>query len=314
MRRKQSSRSKQPASRGNDEGRRRIASILRKHRTGPRRRFGQNFLVDEDVVSESVEAAEVEICDMVIEIGPGLGILTRPLLERAGLVVAIELDRDLCSILTEELASFRNLRLINADFLRFDLKQLIKEGDEQFESVKVVANLPYNLTSPIISRLIDLRTSLKSAVMMLQREVAERLSATPGGKDYGSLTVSVQMYADVSHVANVPPESFYPMPKVQSSILRMDFLDAPRCQTDDGCFERVVKAAFSHRRKTLRNSLASLADVGVEDSEELLHRAGIDPTRRAETLSISEYARLAQEYGDWQREKEVGLSGLHQPD
>jgi 16S rRNA (adenine1518-N6/adenine1519-N6)-dimethyltransferase len=251
--------------------------------------LGQNFLVDDSVLNDIVDGAEVNNEDFVIEIGPGVGTLTAQLLMKAKKVTAIELDNDLIPILGKELGDNENFNLIHKDALKVDFNEII--GDEK--SVKLVANLPYYVTTPIILKLLKDGYNFKSLTIMIQKEVAERINAAPNCKEYGALSVLVQYYCDTSIVRRVAPASFIPRPKVESIVIKLDRLDKPRVEPKDVklMFE-LVRAGFNMRRKTLWNATKTLK-VNKEKLEEAFKKSGIDPKRRAETLTVQEFATLA---------------------
>ncbi len=251
--------------------------------------LGQNFLVDDSVLYDIVNGAEVNDEDFVIEIGPGVGTLTAQLLMKAKRVTAIELDNDLIPILQEELGSNENFDLIHKDALKVDFEELI--GEEK--SVKLVANLPYYVTTPIILKLLKDGYKFKSLTIMIQKEVAERINAEPDCKEYGALSVLVQYYCNTSIIRKVPPTSFIPKPKVESIVIKLDRLEEPRVKPKDTklMFE-LVRAGFNMRRKTLWNASKTLK-VDKEKLEEAFEKSGIDPKRRAETLSLQEFATLS---------------------
>jgi 16S rRNA (adenine1518-N6/adenine1519-N6)-dimethyltransferase len=251
--------------------------------------LGQNFLIDNSVLTDIIEGAEIDSEDTIIEIGPGVGTLTRELLRRAKEVYAIELDTSLIPILNEELKEFNNFKLINEDALKVDFNKIIESN----KSVKLVANLPYYVTTPIISKLLLGGYKFKSLTIMIQKEVAERIASEPDCKEYGSLSILVQYFCNVSIIRKVSPECFVPRPKVESIVLKMDRLDEPRVMVkDEKLFFAVVRSAFNMRRKTLWNALKSLK-VDSASMENAFNDAGIDPKRRGETLSIEEFAKLS---------------------
>lgn len=246
----------------------------------PRKRFGQNFLADPHYVSRIVAAIDPQPGDNVVEIGPGLAALTGALLERAGRIVAVEIDRDLAARLRERFTADR-LALHEADALTFDFSTL---GD----GLRVVGNLPYNISSPLLFHLASFEPGLRDIHVMLQREVVARMTAVPGTPDYGRLTVMLQTRFRVSRLFTVPAGAFRPVPKVESALARLVPLGEERPRiVDEALFTRIVAAAFGQRRKTLRNALSTLAD------EASLRNAGIDPSARGETLSIDDFVRLA---------------------
>lgn len=256
--------------------------------------LGQNFLIDDSVLRDIVLGAEVTKEDFVIEIGPGVGTLTKELLKKAKKVLAIELDSDLIPILQEELKEYDNFEIINKDVLKVDFRELIKDED----SVKLVANLPYYVTTPIIASLLKEKYKFKSLTIMIQKEVGERIAAEPNNKDYGSLSLLVQYYCDVRTIRKVSPASFIPKPKVDSIVVRLDKLDKPRVEVkDEELFFKIIRASFNMRRKTLWNGLKSL---GLDKSiiEKAFENSGIDSKRRGETLSIEEFGNLANSIKD----------------
>lgn len=250
--------------------------------------LGQNFLVDQNIVKDIVKGAGVSKEDYVIEIGPGVGTLTRELLKEGASVTAIELDDKLLPILREELKEFDNFTLIHEDATKVHL-DAVYPGKE----IKLVANLPYYVTTPIITKILNDKVNFASLTIMIQKEVAERMDAVPGTKDYGSLSVLVQYYCDTKIVRNVPPESFIPRPKVDSTVIRLTKLEKPRAYVkDEELFFKIVRMVFTMRRKTLINNLKSLGYTR-EFSEEVLVEAGIDLKARGETLSVEKFAELS---------------------
>ncbi|MFU0825775.1 16S rRNA (adenine(1518)-N(6)/adenine(1519)-N(6))-dimethyltransferase RsmA [Clostridium sp.] len=264
--------------------------VVKKYNFKFTKSLGQNFLIDDSVLEDIVKGAEVSYDDFIIEIGPGVGTLTRELLSKAKKVCAIELDSDLIPILKEELKDFDNFELIHKDALKVDFNEII--GEEK--SVKVVANLPYYVTTPIIANLLTKGYNFKSLTIMIQKEVAERINAEPNNKDYGSLSVLVQYYCDTKILRRVPPTCFIPQPKVESIVIRLDKLDKPRVEVKDkDLFFKVVRQSFNMRRKTLRNAIKSLGMLNSEEMDKAFEEAGIDSRRRGETLSLQEFANLA---------------------
>jgi 16S rRNA (adenine1518-N6/adenine1519-N6)-dimethyltransferase len=256
-----------------------------------RKRFGQHFL-EPAWVARLVGALNATRDDTFLEIGPGRGALTRPLAARAGHVIAVELDRDLVTALTDE--GLPNVRVIVGDVLAVDRAELL--ADERLP-VRVVGNLPYNISSPILFALLHAAADgrvIADATLMLQKEVVDRLAATPGSKDYGALAVQIGLVADVDRLMTLPPGAFRPPPKVTSAVIRLRFRPPSADVGDPGVFERVVRGAFLQRRKTLGNALKPVATALGRESSELIEIAGLDPTRRPETLAIAEFARLAR--------------------
>ncbi len=253
--------------------------------------LGQNFLTSGAALDSIVEAAEIE--DGVIEIGPGFGALTRELCAAAKKVVAIEIDERLLNVLDYTLSDFDNVKIINADVLKLDLPKLLADEFPE-QAVSVAANLPYYITTPIIAKLLEDRLPVKNIVVMVQKEVALRLRAEPSSKDYGALTVMCRYYCEPEIITTVPASFFVPPPKVDSAVLRLRVLDEPSVGVkDEKLFFRVVKAAFSQRRKTLLNCLASNFSMSKDELADTLEGIGIDPRRRGETLSLDEFAALA---------------------
>jgi 16S rRNA (adenine1518-N6/adenine1519-N6)-dimethyltransferase len=270
--------------------------MIKKHDFKIAKKFGQNFLVDESILKTIIDCSELSKDDCVLEIGPGLGVMTQVLCEKAGKVLAVEIDRQLIPILKVSLFGLENVNLINEDILKLDLKTVLEEN---FGStpVKVVANLPYYITTPIIMRLLEEGINFKSITIMVQKEVGERLGAAPGGKDYGALTVAVQYRCIPHKIMVVPPESFIPKPEVESMVVRLDSRDEPPVALkDEKMYFRVVKASFGQRRKTLLNALAA-GNFGKskEELRAILSKNNIDEIRRGETLSLEEFARIANE-------------------
>lgn len=256
--------------------------------------LGQNFLIDDSVLEDIVYGAEVCEEDLVIEIGPGVGTLTKELLKKAKEVCAIELDSDLVPILQEELKGFDNFKLVHKDALKVDFNDIIREE----KSVKVVANLPYYVTTPIITKLLNEGYNFKSITIMIQKEVAERMAAKPSCKDYGALTLLVQYHCDVEIVRKVAPSSFIPQPKVDSIVIKMNKLPEKRVNPkDEKLFFSVIRESFNMRRKTLWNALKNLK-VDSEEMKKAFENTGIDPMRRGETLSIEEFCNLSNEIYD----------------
>ena len=274
-----------------------LKELLRRYNLHPKKRFGQNFLVDRNVLNKILDAADIHEGDSVLEIGPGVGTLTLALAERGVKVVAVEVDRDLVAILNEVLEGHPNAVVINADILSLNLVQFLADHFGEAK-VKVIGNLPYYITSPIIAELFQARSQIERIVLMIQKEVAVRLKALPGIKDYGSMSVFVQYYAEPEIVAHVSKNVFLPPPEVSSALVRLIPRQKPPVDVpSDEIFFDVVHCAFGQRRKTLLNSLSDCQALGLskEQVAQVLHKADIDPSRRAETLSLDEFARIACE-------------------
>ncbi len=267
--------------------------MKRKHKFRPKKSLGQHFLKDKEVVREIINKARFDPTDQVLEIGPGLGALTLVLAREVHHVIAIEKDSRLTEILNKRLSAekIENVLLINEDILKLDFSRIPSLHERK---ARVIGNLPYNISSPILERLVESRHTMNRAVLMLQSELAGRLIANPGTKAFGAMTVLVQYHAHVSPLLHVPKEAFRPRPKVDSMVLEMDFQRPYPEQTEDEVkFRRVVKGAFAQRRKTLLNSLKnSLVSCSREEILAALERCGIDPKRRAETLTIDDFLRL----------------------
>ena len=264
-----------------------VKRLLRQSGLRPRKRFGQNYLVDQGVLARIVAAADLGPSDTVVEVGPGLGTLTRELAERARRVLAIEIDRDLVNLLNRTLSSYPNVEIINEDVLAFDPQKAL--GGTPY---KVVANLPYYITSPTLRHFLEAKHRPVLMVLMVQREVGERIVAKPG--DMSVLSVSVQFYGDARLVTLVPPAAFYPPPKVESAVVRIDVRQKPKIDVDEEKFFRVVHAGFSQPRKQLHNALARAIWLPPGKAIDLLLEAGIDEKRRAQTLSLEEWAELTR--------------------
>lgn len=269
--------------------------ILQKYNFSFQKKFGQNFLIDTLVLDKIIRAADINKEDMVLEIGPGIGTMTQFLAEAAGKVVAVEIDKNLIPILKETLCGYENVRIINDDVLKLDICGLVSE-ENQGKPVKVVANLPYYITTPIIMGLFEEHVPVESITVMVQKEVADRMQTGPGNKDYGALSLAVQYYAKPYIVANVPPNCFMPRPKVGSAVIRLTCHEKPPVEAED---ERlmfdIIRASFNQRRKTLANGLnnsdriAFSKETIMEAIEQLGKGAGV----RGESLTLEEFARLS---------------------
>lgn len=273
-----------------------IKRIAQRYGFAFKKGLGQNFLSSQEVLEEIADAAEIQDGG-VIEIGPGFGVLTNELAKRANKVVALEIDERLIPILNDTLSEYDNVKVINRDVLKTDMTSLI---EEEFggERVSIAANLPYYITTPIITGVIDAKLPLKNLVVMVQKEVADRLTAKAGSKDYGAISVLCQYYTEVSTVTVVPAHLFVPPPKVHSAVVKMVFRDTPAVTPkDEKMFFKTVKAAFSQRRKTLLNCLASNFPKSKDELVEIMERAGIDPRRRGETLTLEEFQKLSDILG-----------------
>lgn len=268
------------------------ARVLRAYGLRPRKRWGQHFLVSRRALDRILEAAGLTPADAVLEVGAGLGTLTVALAQRAGRVIAVEIDPALLPPLSAAVGVFPNVAVVHADILHVDPEALLSGATGPR---KIVANLPYNVASPLIVSLLERPLGLERMVMTVQREVAQRLAAGPGTKDYGALSVAVQFRAQAEIVGRIPPSGFFPSPDVESAIVRLVVRPAPPVQvTDEAAFFRVVRAAFAQRRKTLRNTVAAVLALPPAQVEAACREAGIDPRRRGETLTLAEFAALTE--------------------
>ncbi len=269
--------------------------ILQKYQFSFQKRFGQNFLIDTHVLDKIIRAADIGKDDMVLEIGPGIGTMTQYLAKEAGKVIAVEIDRNLIPILEDTLGGYDNVRIINEDVLKLDIHRLVWEENEG-RPIKVVANLPYYITTPIIMGLFEEHVPVVSITVMVQKEVADRMQTGPGSKDYGALSLAVQYYADTYIVANVPPNCFMPRPKVGSAVIRLTRYEKPPVEVED---ERlmfdIIRASFNQRRKTLANGLknSDRLDFTKEAIMEAVERLGKGPGVRGEALTLEDFAGLS---------------------
>lgn len=258
----------------------------------PKKRLGQHFLVDRNLLKRVVRTAQVEKEDVVLEVGPGLGEMTLALASIAKKVIAIEIDPRLVEILKEKMAARPNVEVIKKDILKVDFSHYFHD---EGQPIKVVANLPYQISTPLLFRFIELRKAISTLTLMLQKEVAERIVAPSGGKEYGPLSIFVQLVSDVSIRFFIKPSAFFPPPKVESAVIHMVWKERPIIEPrDEAWFKKVVKGCFSYRRKTLINALKYSGLSLPEEAERRMVRIGIDPRRRPETLTIQEFVRLAE--------------------
>jgi 16S rRNA (adenine1518-N6/adenine1519-N6)-dimethyltransferase len=269
--------------------------LMKKYGITANKNLGQNFLIDESVIIDACDSANINKEDLVIEIGPGLGTLTKYILERAGKVICVELDERMIDILKERFFLYENFEIINEDILKVDLHKLIKEEkNENIKNVKIVANLPYYITTPIIMKLLEERLDLQSITVMVQKEVAERLIAVPGEKFTGAITYSVYYYADSENVRVVDKSSFIPEPSVESEVINLKIRENPPVNVNnEELFFKLIKIAFMQRRKTLVNSLSNSGFIEKNKIIEILKQLNINENIRAEKLSIQDFANIA---------------------
>lgn len=269
--------------------------IIKKYEFNFKKNFGQNFLVDERVLDKIVNAADINKNDLVIEVGPGIGTLTQAMAKRAGKVVSVEIDRTLVPILGELLEDYDNVEIINEDILKVDINEIIASHPGM--SVKMAANLPYNITTPIIMGILEKHIPMESLTVMIQKEVAYRMNAKPSTKDYGSLSLVTQYYCEPYLVANVPQNCFMPRPNVDSAVIRLNILKEPKIKVEDEQFMfDFIKAAFSQRRKTLVNCIFSsgLTKLNKEKIGNVLNELGYDERVRGESLSLEDYGIISE--------------------
>ena len=268
--------------------------VIQKYEFKFQKKFGQNFLIDTHVLDKIIRAANITKDDMVIEIGPGIGTMTQYLAEAAGKVIAVEIDKNLIPILEETLGDYDNVRVINEDVLKVDLKKIADE-ENGGKPVKVVANLPYYITTPIIMGLFENEVPLESITVMVQKEVADRMQTGPGSKDYGALSLAVQYYADPYIVANVPPNCFMPRPNVGSAVIRLTRHAVPPVEVkDEKLMFEIIRASFNQRRKTLANGLNNASNLNFtkEKITEVIEKLGKGASVRGEALTLEEFAKL----------------------
>lgn len=282
-----------------DKGRMRdyAAALRKKYGFRNAKSLGQNFLNDDSVIDAMVEGSDVGPDDLIIEIGPGMGVLTAAAADEAAWVTAVEIDDRLIPMLREILAGYSNIDIVNQDIMKTDLTELIDERRKYLGPegrVRVMGNLPYYITTPILMKLLEGRVPAESFTIMMQKEVAERIEAAPGNRTYGALTVAVNYYCTVRHIADVPRDRFVPVPKVDSAVIRLDRRKGPAVNIkSEKVFFETVKAGFGKRRKTLSNAITGMEGLMKAEAGAVLTAAGIDPKRRAETLSLDEFGSLA---------------------
>nr|WP_300325198.1 16S rRNA (adenine(1518)-N(6)/adenine(1519)-N(6))-dimethyltransferase RsmA [uncultured Anaerostipes sp.] len=268
--------------------------VIQKYQFDFQKKFGQNFLIDGRVLEKIMDAADIGAEDFVLEIGPGIGTMTQYLAERARQVMAVEIDRNLIPILSETLSDYDNVEILNADILKIDLRKTVEEKN-QGKPIKVVANLPYYITTPIIMELFESEIPVDNITVMVQKEVADRMQAQPGTKDYGALSLAVQFYAEPYIVANVPPNCFMPRPKVGSAVIRLTRHQNPPVEVKNKkLLFQLIRASFNQRRKTLQNGIKNFSGLSFSKEEvaDALEQIGVSPTIRGEALSLEQFAEL----------------------
>ena len=269
--------------------------VIQKYQFAFQKRFGQNFLIDAHVLEKIVSAAGITKDDCVLEIGPGIGTMTQYLAESAGQVIAVEIDTNLLPILADTLKDYSNVKVINQDILKVDINELVKEYNNG-RPIKVVANLPYYITTPIIMGLFESNVPIDNITVMVQKEVADRMQVGPGSKDYGALSLAVQYYASPYIVANVPPNCFIPRPNVGSAVIRLTRYQEPPVQVKDPkLMFKLIRASFNQRRKTLQNGLNNSPEISFSKEEiiKAIESLGVSPSVRGEALNLEQFAQLA---------------------
>ena len=278
-------------------------NIMRKYNIKAQKKYGQNFLINEEVLDKIIKSADIKNEDLVIEIGPGLGNLTKRLCEKAGHVIAIEIDKNMVDILTAEYSYLTNLEIVNMDIMECDLDSIIKKYPDK--KVKVVANLPYYITTPIIMKLLEEELNIELIEVMVQKEVAQRLCATPGHSDFGAITLAVDFYTNSEYMFTVPSGDFLPSPNVDSAVVRMEVIKNKIEVVDEDLLFKIIKASFLMKRKTLLNSLGNAKILGIDKIalEKILNDLNLSLNSRAENLSIDDYNMLTKAYLERTKEK-----------
>jgi 16S rRNA (adenine1518-N6/adenine1519-N6)-dimethyltransferase len=265
--------------------------LLTQYNLRANKRIGQNFMINQEIVDEIIEKANLSKEDVVLEIGPGLGSLTKELINYAGKVIAVELDQNMINILNDRFTGYENLKIIQNDILKVDLKDILKSD----KKIKVIANLPYYITTPIIMKLLEDRLNIDSIIVMVQKEVGERICAKPGSKEYGAITVSVNYYSNTKIIINVPKENFLPEPEVDSCVIKLDVLEKPSVfVNNEKLFFDIIKTGFSQRRKTILNSLSN-GYFSKEEISKVLKTLNVNEKLRAENLSVQDFANISNE-------------------
>lgn len=273
--------------------------VLQKYNFSFQKKFGQNFLIDTHILERIIQEAEINENDMVLEIGPGIGTMTQYLCENAREVIAVEIDKALIPILSDTLSEYNNVTIINEDILKVDINELVKERNGG-KPIKVVANLPYYITTPIIMGLFEKKVNVESITVMVQKEVAQRMQAGPGTKDYGALSLAVQYYAEPEIVSNVPPNCFMPRPNVSSAVIRLKLHNKPVISVkSEEMFFKIIRASFAQRRKTLMNSINNSGELNFtkEQVASALNQMGLPQTIRGEALTLEQFAKLSDILG-----------------
>ncbi len=270
-------------------------SLIDKHGFRIKKGLGQNFLVDSNIVEKILSSAGLDCRDTVVEIGPGLGVITKAAAARAGKVLALEIDKKLAPLLEESLQGFKNAQVIYCDAMDSDIDRIVWQYAGSKGEYKIIANLPYYITTPLIMHLLESGFNFSLMIIMVQLEVAQRIAALPGSKEYGALSVAVQYYTEAKFLFKVPKTVFMPRPEVDSAVIRLVKRDKPAVEVpDEALFFKIIKGAFGQRRKTVLNALAAAFDLSRDDMKKILDLAGIEPSRRGETLSLDEFANIAR--------------------
>ena len=270
--------------------------LMKKYNITANKSLGQNFLIEEEVITDAIMASEITKEDLVIEIGPGLGTLTKYLLEKAGKVLCVELDKNMIQVLQDRFFLYDNFAILNEDILKVDIKTMIQEEKAKgnIQKVKVVANLPYYITTPIIMKLLEEKLDIESITVMIQKEVADRLTAIPGSKNTGAITYSVYYYAQAEQVRRVPNTCFVPAPEVESEVIKLTIRKQPVITVkNEIVLFKIIKQAFMQRRKTLLNAISNSGLASKEEMKQILQDMRIDERIRGENLTIEEYAQIA---------------------
>lgn len=270
--------------------------ILKKYNISASKSLGQNFLINDEIIEKIVESANISNEDLIIEIGPGLGTLTKRLLQKAKKVIAIELDKRMISILQERFSLYDNFKLINDDILKVNLNEII-QNEKDIKEVKIVANLPYYITTPIIMKLLEDKLALKSITVMVQKEVAKRVTAKPGSKQVGAITYAVNYYCNPEEIVLVPNSSFIPKPEVESEVIKLNLRNSPpvKIKSED-VFFKLIKTSFMQRRKTLVNGITNSGLMSKEEIKRLLQKVNLPENVRGEVLTMEDFAKLTNEY------------------